>query len=60
MNDLEKALTDQTNVALDFYLEDTSTQDVRAHIEEIIAKATVLTDAGKLKAKIQALLQEVE
>jgi len=58
MNPLEKALSDKTNVALDFYLEDTATVEVRAHIEEIIDKATVSTPSGELKKQLQTLMEK--
>ena len=58
MNTLERALTDDTNVSLDFYLQDTSIAEFRYDIKYLIDKATCSTDIGVLKAKIQGVLNE--
>ncbi len=56
MNDLEKAMTDVTNVGIDFYLETVSTVQFRKDVEEMTAKAQTSTKAGALKQKIQRVL----
>lgn len=52
MNKLEKALLDETDAALDFYLEDTPTSQVRKDVEQIKNKATMSTEAGRLKKAV--------
>ena len=58
MNRLEIAIEDITNVALDLYLGDVSTEDMRLHIEEIIKKSICRTPQGQLKDKILKVLRE--
>lgn len=58
MNKLQEALIDNSNVALDFYLEDVSIEDIRLHIEEIINKSICSTPQGELKMKIFQLLND--
>ena len=59
MNDLEKALLDSSDNALDFYLEVESTANIRKHIEEIKAKAAGSTDAGRIKLALQRLVDSI-
>ena len=59
MNELEKALLDNTNAQLDFYLQDVPTEDFRIHIDQMIKKAQVYSPASELKAKIQDVLDKV-
>jgi len=58
MNRLELALTDKTNAQLDFYLEDSSCEEIRIDIEEMVFKEKCSTDSGVLKQKIQEVLDE--
>jgi len=58
MNRLQQALNDTSNVALDFYLEDISTADVRLHIEEIVNAQIISTPQGELKAKLLKVLED--
>ena len=56
-NDLEKALAG-TDESLDFYLENEPTHIIRLHIAQIKQKAVISTDAGVLKQRILAALNQ--
>jgi hypothetical protein len=58
MNELEKALLDETNVGIDFYLASVSTKDFREHVEQLIQKSVCSTPMGKLKADLLKVLKD--
>ena len=58
MNELEKALLDPSDDLLSFYLEIELTADIRRDIEEIRKNAALSTDAGRLRERVLAALQE--
>ena len=60
MNDLEQALLDRSNAKLNWYLEDTSTADIRFHIEEIRAKEANRTDAGRIRERLREIVKEFD
>ena len=60
LNKLEKALLDDSGGGLDLYLDETPTMQVMADIDDIKTKATLSTDAGVLREKVRAVLDEVE
>ena len=58
MNDLEKALLDETNVGIDFYLDAVSTKDFRRDVEQLVKESICSTPMGKLKANMLKVLNE--
>lgn len=58
MNELERALESDENWPVDCYLENTPTDEIRQHVNEIKSKAAHSTDNGRLKKKIQDLLND--
>ena len=56
LNRLELALLDTSNMQLDLYLEDESSANIRADIEQIKKRAALSTPAGELRERILAAL----
>jgi hypothetical protein len=60
MDDLQRikqALTDPSGVAMDFYLEDTSSPQIISDIQALQREATLSTDAGVLKDRVMRALE---
>ena len=59
MNDLEIALLDVTNNALNTYLEIEPTAEIRKHIEEIKVKSLKSPKVWVIKQKLQELIDSI-
>jgi len=59
LNNLEKALLNNNNYDLDSYLEIESTDNIRRDINDIKQKATISTESGIIKSKLEKLLSEI-
>ena len=59
MNELEKALLDCSDDALDYYLEVTKTDEIRKDILEIKKKSVLSTEAGVLRERIMDVLNNI-